>query len=319
MEAYMTSALPAGIPPLEETSYSRERIVDALRNETALPSGAIAVGTLYADAIEADIIEVLERARHEELDEPSWRLLFRGIHILGGRRLPGAYRPLVALLRELQDRAEQLLGDAITENLTQILTGLFDGDDRPLRELVTDRSADLFVRNAALGALSFLTFERRIDREAYEAFLLQLDDDKPVEPDADPVWFAWMTAVGVLGMTSLEGRVRAAFADERIDPTWCGEDYFDKLLRDAIERPDDRTRLENEYMGYIEDVLAALGKFPDQQDDSWDGDGVARFDGSRSDWMPGMPAHNPFRDVGRNDPCPCGSGKKFKKCCLATL
>ena len=27
-------------------------------------------------------------------------------------------------------------------------------------------------------------------------------------------------------------------------------------------------------------------------------------------------AFNPYRDVGRNDPCPCGSGKKFKKCCL---
>ncbi|HSX25250.1 MAG TPA: SEC-C metal-binding domain-containing protein, partial [Candidatus Andersenbacteria bacterium] len=24
--------------------------------------------------------------------------------------------------------------------------------------------------------------------------------------------------------------------------------------------------------------------------------------------------HNPYKDVGRNDPCPCGSGKKFKKC-----
>ncbi len=23
--------------------------------------------------------------------------------------------------------------------------------------------------------------------------------------------------------------------------------------------------------------------------------------------------------VGRNDPCPCGSGKKFKKCCEQTL
>jgi len=21
------------------------------------------------------------------------------------------------------------------------------------------------------------------------------------------------------------------------------------------------------------------------------------------------------RDVGRNDPCPCGSGRKYKKCC----
>ncbi|MDR1184175.1 MAG: SEC-C domain-containing protein, partial [Coriobacteriales bacterium] len=23
---------------------------------------------------------------------------------------------------------------------------------------------------------------------------------------------------------------------------------------------------------------------------------------------------DPFVNVGRNDPCPCGSGKKFKKC-----
>ncbi|OBT16051.1 prepilin peptidase [Vibrio sp. UCD-FRSSP16_10] len=26
---------------------------------------------------------------------------------------------------------------------------------------------------------------------------------------------------------------------------------------------------------------------------------------------------NPYKEVGRNDPCPCGSGKKFKKCCGA--
>jgi hypothetical protein len=25
---------------------------------------------------------------------------------------------------------------------------------------------------------------------------------------------------------------------------------------------------------------------------------------------------NPFKGIGRNDPCPCGSGRKFKKCCL---
>ncbi len=23
---------------------------------------------------------------------------------------------------------------------------------------------------------------------------------------------------------------------------------------------------------------------------------------------------DPFADVGRNDPCPCGSGKKYQKC-----
>jgi len=29
---------------------------------------------------------------------------------------------------------------------------------------------------------------------------------------------------------------------------------------------------------------------------------------------PGVPVPNPYASVGRNDPCPCGSGKKFKKC-----
>jgi len=28
----------------------------------------------------------------------------------------------------------------------------------------------------------------------------------------------------------------------------------------------------------------------------------------------GGPVANPYAGVGRNDPCPCGSGKKFKKC-----
>jgi preprotein translocase subunit SecA len=29
---------------------------------------------------------------------------------------------------------------------------------------------------------------------------------------------------------------------------------------------------------------------------------------------PNTVASNPFAGVGRNDPCPCGSGKKFKQC-----
>ena len=27
------------------------------------------------------------------------------------------------------------------------------------------------------------------------------------------------------------------------------------------------------------------------------------------------PSVNPYAKIGRNDPCPCGSGKKYKKCC----
>ena len=33
--------------------------------------------------------------------------------------------------------------------------------------------------------------------------------------------------------------------------------------------------------------------------------------------MPILCEVSPLNKVGRNDPCPCGSGKKYKKCCMA--
>jgi hypothetical protein len=314
----MSAALPAGIPSLEETGYTRESLIWALRNERELPSTEIAFATLYADAIEPDVVAVVERARYADLDIPSGRLLFRGIHILGGRRLCAAYRPLVALLKGPQYRVEDLLGDAVTQNLSRILLGLFDGDEQPLWALVTDRSVDEFVREAALNALTFLAFEGRIDRAAFEGFLLGFDEARLAAADDDTMmWHAWMTAVAVLGLTAAVPRVRAAFADGRISPDWCDEDDFDELLKAAIERPNDRTRLEAENMGYIEDVVVALENFSEGDGDADD----SLFDDEGEAVLPswpelGVPTHNPYRGVGRNDPCPCGSGKKFKKCCL---
>ncbi len=45
----------------------------------------------------------------------------------------------------------------------------------------------------------------------------------------------------------------------------------------------------------------------DEDDDDW-------FD--FDDRKPFLPEKNPHKDIGRNDPCPCGSGKKYKRCCL---
>jgi uncharacterized protein YecA (UPF0149 family) len=127
------------------------------------------------------------------------------------------------------------------------------------------------------------------------------------------MWHAWMTAVAVLGIEPLVPRVRAAFADGRISPHYCGENHFDDMLKAAIQRPDDRTRLAREQMGYFEDVLDELQGFDDPEasdDDTFPDDLL------RADLDPGIPYHNPFRNVGRNDPCPCESGKKIKKCCM---
>ncbi|MBN1910542.1 MAG: SEC-C domain-containing protein [Pirellulales bacterium] len=72
----------------------------------------------------------------------------------------------------------------------------------------------------------------------------------------------------------------------------------------------------------------AMGKMGDDDENSWEYN--AGFDGEDDDfdeeepseWMSDFeipttePIHRVDPPVGRNEPCPCGSGKKFKKCCL---
>jgi hypothetical protein len=121
------------------------------------------VATAYVAHIADDVIAAVERASIEEIDDKSGRLFFRGLHILGGRRIPEVFQPLVRLLHGPQDRVEDLLGDAITETLSGILAGTFDSDEAALRNLVVDTNVAQFVREAALSALVLLCFDARID------------------------------------------------------------------------------------------------------------------------------------------------------------
>ena len=42
---------------------------------------------------------------------------------------------------------------------------------------------------------------------------------------------------------------------------------------------------------------------------------VVTSNGDRQTRQAKQPSVNANKNVGRNDPCPCGSGKKYKNCC----
>jgi preprotein translocase subunit SecA len=50
---------------------------------------------------------------------------------------------------------------------------------------------------------------------------------------------------------------------------------------------------------------------------AFSGGGGDALDELRAAASPSGPGNGSQRKVGRNDPCPCGSGKKYKKCCGA--
>ena len=233
-------------------------------------------------------------ASGRELTPEESNLLFWGLHVMAYARDTRALAPLLGLLRQDEDHLDAILGDAVTATLAKVLVSLFDGDAAPFFRLILDSTVDDFVRMALLSACTFLTLEGQIDRAAMHDLLVRFDDAKAAVEE-DQGWVAWEETIAHLGFRDLAPRVAAARADGRITDEVSDAAWFKEALRKAESKPDDRDRLGPYQYGYLDDPIEAL---------DWTVEGA------------GEPQRNPLKDVGRNDPCPCGSGKKFKKCCL---
>jgi SEC-C motif len=57
----------------------------------------------------------------------------------------------------------------------------------------------------------------------------------------------------------------------------------------------------------------------DEQDDRDEDVDFLERNGTSSNVQKPLPPRRELAKVGRNDPCPCGSGKKYKFCCLTKL
>jgi hypothetical protein len=123
-----------------------------------------------------------------------------------------------------------------------------------------------------------------------------------------------MQAIALLGLRHMVPLVDSAWRDGRIDTQLVDRRDFDQDLADAERAPDDIDRFTRVNLGYIEDVLASLDWLRYDEDNGKEDGGPSWADMAAG---PIEPIRNPWRHVGRNDPCPCGSGKKAKKCCLS--
>jgi hypothetical protein len=291
--------------PAEVLAYRSGNInlVEALSVAKHLPAEALELASQRPAKIAGEVLAVVGRAGSgEALSEREQNLLFWGLHVLASVREPQLFQPLMRLLRRPADELDALLGDGVTATLPRVLASVFDGDPKALTHALVDPTIDESVRWSLFGAFAFLTFAGRIGRADSRAFLVRFDETRPVR-GGDHAWLGWAKAIALLGLVDLADRVRVARDDARLldepdEPTW-----FEDGLSDAQARPDDPSRFAAQGLGYFSDVVEELDSM--------------LADGEDEEAAPLEPARNPHKSVGRNDPCPCGSGKKFKKCCLS--
>ena len=270
-------------------------LIERLSVAEHMPKDALRQAVTEPEAIAEAVLGVLATAA-EDPDAPSEHeanLLFWGLHALAAARDPRVYVPLMRLLHQDGEAVEALLGDATTITTARIIASVFDGDAGPLHALILDSAADGFIRNEAFTALAYLTRQGRLPLEDARALLLRFDAAQAAV-EGDMAWVGWEEAIAYLGLTDLAPRSQAARRDGRLTDEFSDAAWFRKALRQASAEPPDLSEFGDRY-GTLDDPVEAL---------AWTEESY------------GQPVTNPFKDVGRNDPCPCGSGKKFKKCCL---
>ncbi len=279
----------------------------------AFPQEAVAAARADKEAVTPVFLELFENYLNGTDDsEQAESALFLVIHILGEFREKRAFQLLLRLLSEDNEQAEYLLGDGVTETLSGILMNTFDSDTSGLCKLILNTRADVYVRGAAIDALAYLTAIKTIPREETERFLekcyFSLIEEKP-----DFVLVAWVQAISMLGWEAFSPRVEETFRKGLIDRFEMNIGDYQKVLQIAKDDPDGLAGFADRRIAPFTNVdrLASWAAFkPEREHDGlfedWDD-----FDRDETE-----PYINPYRNIGRNDPCPCGSGKKFKKCCL---
>jgi hypothetical protein len=235
------------------------------------------------------------------------------VHLCGDRRETRAYEPLCRLIAS-DPAIHNWLGDGVTETLPGILITTFDGDAEPLVRAIESTSGEEYARASALSALGYVVrTSGALDAETMQAFLRTLHREMKFE-DGFLFWIAWAETAANLGYESLRSDLVRLNEDDRLDRDEYNLGDFDAVLRRLREDPADLSGFADAQIGPFSDAIGTLEAWEsdDAADEALDEEAVAE----RVDSFDG-PYVNPLRDVGRNDPCPCGSGKKYKKCCLA--
>jgi hypothetical protein len=268
-----------------------------------------------ADAHRATLAQPLLDAMHACLANPQAASSSDAMRITYALYLFAKWRdtrvyPLVIRWLSLPGEEAFLFGDdVVTQDGGRILAAVCDGDLAPMTSLVLNRGANEWCRCAGVRALALLGAWAEVPGERIvEHFTWLAREGLEREPGA--VWDELASASADIEAVPVFAELRRAYDEGLIDPHQIPPDELDE-----VEAAPPGAFLEDFRTQYppIDDVTEAISwwGYPHDQDEDEDADG------EQDAFGPAVETYRAPVKVGRNEPCPCGSGKKYKKCCAA--
>lgn len=296
------------------------------------PRDAIELADAHRDALAPHLLQALDQvvADPSVAEHEDYVLHQYAMHLLASWRDVRAYPALLALGRLDASTLDAVLGDALTESYGRCLASVCGGDVAPLKALIEDETLDIWVRVAALQARVVRVLEGDDDRQALLQYLEQLGarevqrlSDPDYRSDGDELIDFVARAVGEVAGSELRALVDGWFDDGLIAECWLSRDRFIAgVNRTFVDACTHAQLCGQGYVRNVEDEIGYWAGFHEKPPAKPVGElPPLPLVPQRQPIMPApapvLPRVRESPKVGRNDPCPCGSGKKYKKCCGA--
>lgn len=243
------------------------------------------------------------------VEDTDFMLHIYAMYMLAQFREKEAFQRIIDLVSFTPEHVDMLLGDIITEDLNSILYSTFDGDFTKLESLIENPKVDIYVRGAALDVYGKLCSDDVIEKDSFVEYLRKLLKDDAVDYKTD---LANMIQSVVLNKHVFEmvDDIQHLYDEGRIDEIIVGQ--YDSFIDFMYDYSYDR-----ETVYYIEDAAAEISGWPMFEQSEED---KLRYEQRlkklEAEYKQSLKQGKTTKKIERNDQCPCGSGKKFKKCCM---
>jgi hypothetical protein len=287
-------------------SFPEQLVAEAVaRREDVIP---IFLGTL--EAIDSD--------PEPWLADQGRMAHIHAMYLLAIFRETRAYPLLVRIFSRAGEFPFDLAGDVVTQDLGRILASVSGGDVSGMAALIENEQANEYVRSVAMdGMVSLVTTGQR-SRDEIMAYFLQLFPKLERKPGAH--WDGLANVCADLWPEEAMKELRRAYEDGLVDTDYIDwqdvEDTLEMGKQAAMERARHREPLITNMardMGWMQCFHKSDRAYEMIEDSEQE------FEEDLPEFPSSEHATAPIRrsapKIGRNAPCPCGSGKKFKKCC----
>ena len=274
------------------------------------PKEDFRVITENEEAAKPYLREALEKAIREKTElDGDYQLHFYALFLLGQFQDKAEFQKITELVSLPPDVVDYLIGDTITSGLSDILYNTYDGNLKQLKQMVADTKIDEFVRADALEVMGQLYLDGEIPKTDWKSFLAQAIHEAQ---GYNHIYNKIADLICRCHFVDMLPEIRYMFEHDLMDEGHLGD--YDSCVDLMFEYDEEEVSFCKKPINAAE-YLKSWAMFTDgdpQTPDMSEKELEKMFRAMERTLNPPMRKQK----IGRNDPCPCGSGKKYKFCCM---